>query len=727
MMRFCVVSVALVALLSVERVLCGITIEIGSGKRRLALQKARAEKKKELRLREEDGDEEGASNPPESWPPFVTRGWLWKKGHVRHNWKRRYFELADDWSCLRYYSGADKDDRPLGEALGKLDLGGATATLGLDYVPRRAHVFSFTVRTKSEIYYFEAAAEEDRQRWIRTLNTAGRARLPMWPSDEEDEAPEKTFDDDDENGDDDENTAAAAKKTNSAKKNAPRYNDKDEKRRKEQMTAYAHFQSSDPSLQQRKTGLASALDRACVDAMIDDIVSYHKARAVARANLILNSEKTLAQINGALRGAYVVEAVELNLLDPVAGVRVLSAALAKTPKSVADRIEKKFRPPGDSENKACVHRLLVDFNWPQRLELRVRGVRPKGGGLPPVVRSFVPRNLLFKTHAISFSLASRLDGAAALALDLVSSRRAPWPKLRRVSIDRLPRVGLDDDALDVDDDRGVLGVVFSLVPREVIVGLLENAINDAVHRPGRPQLAWDVAEAHHNKEHGVSPNNRAEAAKTTTPIIGEDLVETTQHQKKRRQDFSLSDRWLHARPVSLSTVDALRSLAAIAAQAARAAARDSAYAASRVSAAAEGLRAAVLDGEAPIKRIDYDDDDLFYDDDDPLFEPSSSSSREEEEIITEESFDDDDASNFEGEKHLQKRDEDSGQASEDSCLTDEPAALKEETTQQNPPPEEETPEEAQVSSDAPAFENNKDDQDHHLQGDETKQDDEVTD
>mmetsp|Transcript_1312 Transcript_1312/g.1671 ORF Transcript_1312/g.1671 Transcript_1312/m.1671 type:complete len:293 (+) Transcript_1312:1243-2121(+) len=70
---------------------------------------------------------------------------------------------------------------------------------------------------------------------------------------------------------------------------------------------------------------------------------------------------------------------------------------------------------------------------------------------------------------------------------------------------------------------------------------------------------------------------------------------TLQIVKKQQHEKDDSDRWLQARPMSTSTVDALRSVAAIAAQAARAAARDSALAAATVKQAAESLRSAVLD------------------------------------------------------------------------------------------------------------------------------------
>jgi len=623
----------------------GITIEIGARKRR-ALRVRRREGEAEGHPTGGEEEEEAPAAPrpkrkaealPESWPPFVTRGWLWKKGHVRTNWKRRYFLLAEDWSRLSYYERI-RDDRPVGDALGKLDLAGAVATLGLDYVPKRAHVFSFTVRTKDEVYYFEAASEEERQRWIRTLNTAGKARcLPPFLTLRDDD--NEGEDDDDAEGEDSEEEEEEEEESSSmGGPPLPLGRRRPRRRRRVGFSSSSSLSSLSHS-QRSQRGLVTAFDRSCVDAVIDDIVEYHKERAVMRANRILNAEKTLAQINGALRGAYVVEAVELRLLDPVAGVRVSSAALAKTPRAVAERLERRFATGAAAAAKKSkganvnVHRLLVDFEWPQRLELRVRGLRPKGGGLPAVLRAVVPRNLLFKSHAISFSLASRLDGSAALAFDLVSSRHAPWPKLRRVAIDKLPRAGLDNDALDVDDDRGLLGVLFSIVPREVIVGLLENAINDAVHRPGRPQLAWDVL-----GQADLASSKQAPPQAPAAFLGGEKKKE--QHPPKKKStatnkadnddddddDTGLTDKWLHARPVSTSTVDALKSLAAIAAQAARAAARDSAFAASRVSAAAEGLRAAVSgysdddhddhDDAPAIRAIDDDHEDDFVEEDD---------------------------------------------------------------------------------------------------------------
>ena len=90
-----------------------------------------------------------------------------KKGRKRRNWKRRYFVLSDDWSSISYY----EDERCLKER-GRVNLGGARCDLGLDYVPKRAHVFAFTLRARDDVYHLECSSEGERQRWLRTLKTA---------------------------------------------------------------------------------------------------------------------------------------------------------------------------------------------------------------------------------------------------------------------------------------------------------------------------------------------------------------------------------------------------------------------------------------------------------------------------------------------------------------------------------------------------------------------------
>lgn len=578
-------ATAIILLLAAAQVAeCRITIEFGSSARRAARKQQALERR---RSQEEDDDsgewataarQAAAVDPPP--PPFVTRGWLWKKGHIRHNWKRRWFVLSEDWSDLRYYDRASADGTPTGEALGCVVLGGAVATCGLDYVPKRAHVFAFTLRTNSEVYYCEAATEEERQRWVRTLNTAGAARRRGLVEDE----------------------VAFLIRSDNATRPSPNT-----------------FGSTNAQLK----GLPTLFESSSLDAIVDDVVAFHKERAVARVNRLLNAESTLTKINTALRGAYLVESIDLSLLEPVAGVAVRAAKLEPSPPAVVHRLL-------SGPDSRCV-RLVVEFDWPQRLECRVSGARPAGGGLPSFLMRALSRNMLGR-HEISFSLASRLARRSSLALDLVSSKHAPWPVLRHVGVERLPLFELDRDALDVDDDRGFVGVVFSFVPKEVIAGLLENAINDALHRTGAPKLSWDLSfqksrDDEEEEEEGEDGTTRKRRRRPFPSRSDDD--EDLPVSLKRRPLYTGEDKdhrylsWLpsSARSIqSVTTVEALRSVASMAASAARTAARDSALAAAKVQAAAESLRAAVLDNpdaDPPLSALaiyDDDDDDVDLDD-----------------------------------------------------------------------------------------------------------------
>ena len=110
----------------------------------------------------------------ENWEclkPFhsVPGGWLSKKARGLSGrrlsgatgWKRRYFVLSEDWGRLTYFDAEDGDRR---KALGSVALGGATCDVGLDYVPKRAHVFTLTLRAESDVYYLECASESERRR-----------------------------------------------------------------------------------------------------------------------------------------------------------------------------------------------------------------------------------------------------------------------------------------------------------------------------------------------------------------------------------------------------------------------------------------------------------------------------------------------------------------------------------------------------------------------------------
>jgi len=386
----------------------GITLEFGTKKKpRKTVEKAVVEKKEE---------EKPQAPPP---PPFVSRGWLMKKGRKRRNWKRRYFVLSDDWSSISYY----EDERCLKER-GRVNLGGARCDLGLDYVPKRAHVFAFTVRARDDVYHLECSSEGERQRWLRTLKTASTSARDDARAEVEEE-------------------------------------------RRQARLAEAGEMSDEA---------AAFLSSLSVDGLLGDAGLFHRHNWLRTLNNVLSSEKTLAQMNKALRGIYVVEAMTLRY----EGDDKLSVK----------RLE--LRPDQDA------HRLGLDLRWPQRLVCRVKGYRPAGGGLPSFLKTAAH---LLKgidksvTHPLSFDLRSTLSGRPRCELLLKSSTTAPFPRLSRVELIRLPRLILEKDAIrvDKDADQSLLKTVYGIVPKEVLVGMLERHLNDALASPKTLALCqWDL-------------------------------------------------------------------------------------------------------------------------------------------------------------------------------------------------------------------------------------------
>ncbi|KAK7242349.1 hypothetical protein SO694_00012165 [Aureococcus anophagefferens] len=180
----------------------------------------------------------------------------------------------------------------------------------------------------------------------------------------------------------------------------------------------------------------------------------------------------LANINGALRGVYVVESIDLEFVEE-AKIAIAAAGLRPEPRPKADA---GGEPPPRS------HRLSLDLRWPQQLRCRVRGYRPAGGGLPPFLRSAAKQlaGRDKKRRDVGFCLKARLAGAPRVGLLFASSRTSPWPRTTRVELERPPKIELDRDALSIVDDAAdsehslrFLKLLYGFVPKEVLVGMLE--------------------------------------------------------------------------------------------------------------------------------------------------------------------------------------------------------------------------------------------------------------
>ena len=196
-------------------------------------------------------------------------------------------------------------------------------------MPKRAHVFAFTVRARDDVYHLECASESERQRWLRTLRTAATsARAPP--------------------------DAAA-----------------------EAAAADAAARGDAAPATPRDALVPTTFDVASIGELVGDAGLFHRTRWLESLNSLLASERMLANINGALRGVYVVESIDLEFVEE-AKIAIAAAGLRPEPRPKADA---GGEPPPRS------HRLSLDLRWPQQLRCRVRGYRPAGGGLPPFLRS----------------------------------------------------------------------------------------------------------------------------------------------------------------------------------------------------------------------------------------------------------------------------------------------------------------------------------------------------
>ena len=133
-----------------------------------------------------------------------------------------------------------------------------------------------------------------------------------------------------------------------------------------------------------------------------------------------------------------------------------------------------------------------------------------------------------KRRDVGFVLKARLAGAPRVGLLFASSRTSPWPRTTRIELERPPKIELDRDALSIVDDAAdsehslrFLKLLYGFVPKEVLVGMLESNINDAVSRPSAIRAcAWD-ARARRRKRDPVDALRAAvaSAAKNAQPSL----------------------------------------------------------------------------------------------------------------------------------------------------------------------------------------------------------------
>jgi hypothetical protein len=100
---------------------------------------------------------------------LALKGWLMKrgvKGPTAHIWRRRWFCVNEDNSCLYYYKG-NNDKQPQGMINLKMVEGVEEQSLDL----QDKNNASFNVITKGRVFELMAIDEKAMRRWIQSLET----------------------------------------------------------------------------------------------------------------------------------------------------------------------------------------------------------------------------------------------------------------------------------------------------------------------------------------------------------------------------------------------------------------------------------------------------------------------------------------------------------------------------------------------------------------------------
>ena len=88
----------------------------------------------------------------------LRSGWLSKRGHVRKNWKRRWFLLLSDGS-LNYSESEGRLTK------GSLNVGSGSCVALPSANFKREHVFAVT-STHGETLVMQADSDHDRDAWV---------------------------------------------------------------------------------------------------------------------------------------------------------------------------------------------------------------------------------------------------------------------------------------------------------------------------------------------------------------------------------------------------------------------------------------------------------------------------------------------------------------------------------------------------------------------------------
>merc|ERR1712176_884078 len=98
---------------------------------------------------------------------LINSGWMYKKGKVVSNWKRRYFELFDDGK-LYYYTDETKRSKKTQKGIADLSI-----IIGLNSVDNK----NFEVITPTRIWCFQCKFKSECDDWMEAMKNIEKSYL----------------------------------------------------------------------------------------------------------------------------------------------------------------------------------------------------------------------------------------------------------------------------------------------------------------------------------------------------------------------------------------------------------------------------------------------------------------------------------------------------------------------------------------------------------------------
>jgi len=253
--------------------------------------------------------------------------------------------------------------------------------------------------------------------------------------------------------------------------------------------------------------LDNRIEESSVSRLLSGIEVAVRSRWLRAVNRIIQN-RTVPSVNHMIGRVYTVDSVHMSLGNVTKPFELLSLSCSPTPASANVSIL-------DGEAAEDLVRFRIDFRYYNTVQLEVHGVHYTGQGLPWLARSLMQtvafvgarrQRRLQREHqrkeqenssaalvpqnrdgsdemgALGFTIGGHFEGTIALELDMIPTDQVSYPLIRRVAFHHLPRLVLERDSTRVQDELGMIKTLVSLIPQNVLVRHLENAINSNLHR-----------------------------------------------------------------------------------------------------------------------------------------------------------------------------------------------------------------------------------------------------